>query len=127
MRTNEVVAIKKMSYSGKQSNEVRHDWLYLYNSWDLDHKDFHPVQEVVNVESFTINSLCLCSWSGHNVKHGLFSSSLAWFTNIEDEETGLGLGNLENQEVFTQQQTIVVKREPSFFAWLLYNSDLKSP
>lgn len=25
VRTNEVVAIKKMSYSGKQSNEVRHD------------------------------------------------------------------------------------------------------
>ena len=27
VRTNEVVAIKKMSYSGKQSNEVRKDWL----------------------------------------------------------------------------------------------------
>lgn len=25
VRTNEVVAIKKMSYSGKQSNEVRQD------------------------------------------------------------------------------------------------------
>lgn len=26
VRTNEVVAIKKMSYSGKQSNEVSQDW-----------------------------------------------------------------------------------------------------
>lgn len=30
VRTNEVVAIKKMSYSGKQSNEVRQDEFYYY-------------------------------------------------------------------------------------------------
>ena len=34
IRTNEVVAIKKMSYSGKQSNEVSLQQLLLAYTWN---------------------------------------------------------------------------------------------
>ena len=34
VRTNEVVAIKKMSYSGKQSNEVSLQQLLLAYTWN---------------------------------------------------------------------------------------------
>lgn len=96
VRTNEVVAIKKMSYNGKQSNEVRQDRLCC--SLQL--------KVTLNLKK---NTLALSAPS-------LFRSKLTTTTGVLNSEGWLCTRELSCVASAASHWPVVLIRRPSFFS-----------